>query len=544
MLERRNEFSNCVIYLRAMSELLHISDFSLQIDETTVVNNIGFSIDEGELVCIVGESGSGKTVTALSLLGLQPGKITSGKAMFNANTWLDLFSLESKSLHALRGKEIGYVFQEPSLCLNPVIRCGEQVSEVIRTHLKTNAEDAKAETLKWFSKVGFVEAERIYNSFPHQLSGGQKQRVMLCMAMAPKPKLLLADEPTTALDVSVQKQIVELLRSLCTENNTALLFITHDLGLAAAMSSRMIVMHHGEIVEQGPSQKILSAPEQAYTQKLVHTRITLDTPTADKLQAKEEVVVSAKNITATYSDGALFSSKKNVLALNNVSLEIHQGETLGLVGESGSGKSTMAQILMGLKQPDEGTVNLFGKNIYELGDEELRIFRKKFRIIFQDPFSSFNPKISVGNQIQETMTVYNMHGSKKTRSEKTIEWLKKVGLQADDYYRLPNTFSGGQRQRIAIARALACEPDFLVCDECVSSLDVSLQRDILNLLLQLQIEYNMSMLFISHDPATVKFMCENVMVLRNGCVMEYGHTIDVWDNPESEYTRGLLASVV
>jgi peptide/nickel transport system ATP-binding protein len=529
----------------SMNELLHVSDFSLQIGSLQAVQQISFSVDAGEQVSIVGESGSGKTVTALSLLGLQPGNITSGKAIFHTeNKMVDLFSMVGKQLHSLRGKEIGYVFQEPGLCLNPSITCGKQVAEVIRFHLKKTGKEAHSETLRWFSKIGFSEPERMYNSYPHQLSGGQKQRVMLAIAMAPDPKLLIADEPTTALDVTVQKQIMELLHTLCMENNTALLFITHDLGLAKVMGNRTLIMHQGKIVEQGHSKELFSNPRHPYTQQLAHTRITMKTPPAFNPVINSEIIVSAKNITASYTDSGLFITKSPVYALDDISFTIQRGETLGLVGGSGSGKSTLGQILMGLKTPDSGNVEIFGKNIFAMEPDELRLFRKKFRVIFQDPFSSFNPKISIGSQIEETMAVYNMYASSKKRKEKAAEWLERVGLKPEDAHRLPDSFSGGQRQRIAIARALACEPEFLVCDECVSSLDVSLQREILNLLLQLQAQFNMGLLFISHDPATVKFMCENVMVLKDGNLMEYGRTADVWENPISSYTKGLLDAVV
>ena len=533
-------------YLRpSMNELLHVSDFSLQIGTLPAVQQISFSIAAGEQVSIVGESGSGKTVTALSLLGLHPGKITSGKAVFHSeNKTADLFSLRNKELHLLRGKEIGYVFQEPGLCLNPSITCGKQVAEVIRFHLKQTEKQAYEETILWFTKVGFNEPERMYNSYPHQLSGGQKQRVMLAIAMAPNPKLLIADEPTTALDVTVQKQIVELLRSLCIENTTALLFITHDLGLATAMSDRTLVMQHGKMVEQGVTKDVFSNPQHPYTQQLVYTRITMTTPPATKPDIGSEIIIAAKNITASYADGGLLTKKVPVYALNDISFTIRRGETLGLVGESGSGKSTLGQILMGLKTPDSGKLEIFGKNIFDMEPNELRLFRKKFRVIFQDPFSSFNPKITIGSQIQETMAVYNMYSSSKRRADKTAEWLERVGLKPEDAHRLPDSFSGGQRQRIAIARALACEPEFLVCDECVSSLDVSLQREILTLLLHLQRQFNMGLLFISHDPAMVKFMCENVMVLKDGKTMEYGKTAEVWQNPKSEYTNHLLNMMI
>jgi len=528
-----------------MNELLHLSDLSLQIGTLTAVRQISFSVAAGEQVSIVGESGSGKTVTALSLLGLQPGKITSGKAVFHTgNKTVDLFSLRRKELHSLRGREIGYVFQEPGLCLNPAITCGKQVAEIIRFHLKKTDKEAYSDTLDWFAKVGFTEPKRMYHSYPHQLSGGQKQRVMLAIAMAPKPKLLVADEPTTALDVTVQKQIVELLHALCSENNTALLFITHDLGLATAMSSRTLVMQQGKIVEQGLTKEIFSLPQHSYTKQLVHTRITMETQPATKPHTGSEIIVSAKNITASYTDGGLFITKAPVLALNDISFTIRRGETLGLLGESGSGKSTLGQVLMGLKIPDSGKVEISGRDIFNMEPDELRLFRKKFRVIFQDPFSSFNPQINIGKQIQETMAVYDLYASSKKRAEKTIEWLERVGLKPEDAKRLPDTFSGGQRQRIAIARALACEPEFLVCDECVSSLDVSLQREILDLLLQLQTQFNMGLLFISHDPAVVKFMCGNVMVLKDGKLVEYGTTAGVWKNPTSEYTSRLLNDII
>ena len=531
-----------------MAELLSVSDFSLHIDRRPVVNRLSFSIRAGERVAIVGESGSGKTVTALSLLGLQPGQITGGKALFRpaGNAAVDLFALPAKALHRLRGSQIGYVFQEPGLCLNPVITCGKQVAEVFRFHTHVSEKEARAETLRWFTKVGFTEPERMYDSYPHRLSGGQKQRVMLAMAMAPKPALLLADEPTTALDVTIQKQIVDLLRNLCAENDTALLFITHDLGLATAMASRTLVMRHGEWVEEGPSDALFVHPKHPYAQQLTAARITLQTAPAVKtaIQTEEAPIVTVQNLSVAYRDAGLFLKKEPVWAVQNVSFQIRKGETLGLVGESGSGKSTIGQTLMGLKAPESGEVRLFGQNPYDMEAEALRRFRKRFRIIFQDPYASFNPKLNVGSQIEETLAVYNLFGNKKARQEKTAEWLTRVGLLPEHAKRLPHSFSGGQRQRIAVARALACEPDFLVCDECVSSLDVSLQRDILELLLHLQTQLGMGMLFISHDPATVRFMCENVLVLKNGKTMEYGPTGEVWQNPQSAYTRQLLEAVL
>lgn len=528
----------------AMDTLLQVSDFSLHIGPVPVVHNVSFNLRAGERVSIVGESGSGKTVTALALMGLQPGRISGGKALFRnaAGKQTDLFSLPGKALHELRGKEIGYVFQEPGVCLNPVLTCGAQLAEVIRFHSGASAGEAKAETLRWLGKVGLPHA--FYERYPHQLSGGQKQRVMLAIAMAPKPRLLLADEPTTALDVTVQKQMLGLLDNLCTENGTALLFITHDLGLAAAASARTLVMHRGQLVEEGPSPALLSAPKQPYTQKLVRARITRHTEPAPKITPQAETAVSAQNLRVAYRDSGLFRTQEPVWAVNNVSFTIRRGETLGLVGESGSGKSTIAQVLMGLKAPDSGSVQLFGQNPYTLPKAELRSFRKRFRIVFQDPYASLNPKLGIGGQIAETMAVYNLHGNAKARAEKTTEWLTRVGLLPDDVKRLPHTFSGGQRQRIAIARALACGPEFLVCDECVSSLDVSLQRDILDLLLHLQSQLNMSLLFISHDPAAVHFMCDNVLVLKDGKPMEYGPVREVWTNPQSAYTRQLLQSVL
>ena len=529
-----------------MDALLQVSGFSLHIGTQPVTEGVSFSVAPGERVAIVGESGSGKTVTALSLLGLQPGRIVAGKALFRTENGsvTDLFSLPGKALHRLRGKEIGYVFQEPGVCLNPSLGCGRQLAEVIRFHTGVSRKEARAQALQALAKVGLADGERMYDSYPHQLSGGQKQRVMLAIAMAPKPKLLVADEPTTALDVSLQKQIMELLRTLCRENGTALLFITHDLVLAGHMAGRTLVMHRGRLVEEGPSETVLTAPRDAYTQKLLRARIGADTEPLTKNSAAPDVSVSVRNLTVSYRDRGLFLPKAPVAALTDISFSIRRGETLGLVGESGSGKSTLAQVLMALKTPDSGTVELFGQNPFALPAEELRQLRKRFRIIFQDPYASFNPKLSVGSQISETMAVYNLHGNAGGRAEKTAEWLQRVGLHPDDAKRLPHTFSGGQRQRIAVARALACGPDFLVCDECVSSLDVSLQREILQLLAGLQAETGMGMLFISHDPHVVRYLCENTLVLKDGRTVEYGPVRDLWQNPQTPYLRHLLDAVL
>lgn len=505
-----------------MAILLQVSGLSINIDGRPIVKNVTFSVEEGERVCIVGESGSGKTVTALSLPGLNPGRITTGSAFFDDGRRIDLFSCGNKILHTLRGKEIGYVFQEPSLCLNPVIRCGEQVAEVIRVHKNLSPSEAKVHTLRWFSKTGFDDPERIFQSFPHQLSGGQKQRIMLCIAMAPEPKLLIADEPTTGLDMVTQKQIADLLVSLCRDSKTSLLFITHDLTLAVSVGNWALIMHAGEIVEQGQADSVLKFPKHAYTKKLVAAQIGLEKAPSPAVGEHNETILEVKDISASYQTESIFGNKKSHFSVRNISFSLRKGETLGLVGESGSGKSTVGRLLMGLKQPDEGNIILFGNDLKDLDGEQLRIFRKKFRIIFQDPYSSLNPKIKVGKQISETMAAYGMYGTAARRKQKTEEWLRRVGLEAEDFHKFPHMFSGGQRQRIAIARALACEPDFLVCDECVSSLDASLRHEILNLLVDLRRERNLTMLFISHDLDAVRYMCQNILLLKNGSMTGYG----------------------
>lgn len=458
---------------------------------------------------IVGESGSGKTVSALALLGLQPGKITRGTAHFRSEKFgtVDLFSCDTRTLHGIRGKEIAYVFQEPGMALNPVIRCGKQLEEVIHTHFSISRSEAKNECLKWLNKVGFENAEQIYARFPHELSGGQKQRIMLAIAMAPLPRLLLADEPSTALDADTQDLIISLIQKLCSEQQTALLFISHNLELTAKLSQQLCVMQNGKMVESGTAERIFQSPENPFTKKLIESSLHL---TRNPISQEKEVIVQVESLSAGYGSSSLFKKTAHQGVIDSLSFSIHKGETLGLMGKSGSGKSTLASILMALKSPDAGRVHLFGKNLFELNDSELRKFRKRFRIIFQDPYASLNPKISIGKQLEEA---FDGKGNKKD----TIKhWLEKVSLKAGDAEKLPEQFSGGQRQRIAIARALISQPEFLICDECVSSLDRSLQREILDLLLQLQAETGLTMLFISHEPAVLRYMCNRILVLENG----------------------------
>lgn len=493
-----------------MSALVQIEDLHVSIASKALVKGISFSVEAGESVSIVGESGSGKTVTTLAILGLQPGEIRQGKIQLKGQ---DLLQLGAKKWHALRGKEIAYVFQEPGLSLSPSMRCGTQLGEVIQFHTKCSKEEAKQQSLSWFRQVGFEDPERIYTSYPHQISGGQKQRVMLCLAMAPKPSLLIADEPSTALDNESQKRVMELIKKLCRENSTALLFITHDLLLASEMSTRMLVMQNGTLVESGSPADLLKNPQETYTKKLVQSRLNAESKPATKSLPSKEIVLEANAISIRYKSTSVFGKSSETRVLDDLSFCLHKGETIGLVGSSGSGKTSLAKVLMGLLPPSKGEVRLFGENLYTLSPDSLRALRKRFRIVFQDPYASFNPKLRIGCQIEETMAAYSLFGSKKERRKKTEEWLEKVGLEAADYDCLPQSFSGGQRQRIAIARALACEPEFLICDECVSSLDMSLQRDILQLIISLQKEYNMGILFISHDPHVVHYMCDKVIEL-------------------------------
>lgn len=551
------------------------------------IDGISFELHRGETLGIVGESGSGKSMTALSLMQLLPatGLMSSGAIRLRAEDGqsIDLARLDDRAMRQYRGRELGMIFQEPMSSLNPVFRCGEQVDEVTRIHLRYSREKARAHTLELFSHVQLPDPERIYRAFPHQLSGGQKQRVMIAMAMAAGPQILIADEPTTALDVTVQKAILDLMAKLRHETGAAVLFITHDLGVVAEIADRVLVMYRGKIVEQGRVKEIFTNPKHPYTQGLLACRPPMDKrlrrlPTVeDFLQNEQEkpgienvkTVLSRVEVSREESRERLeklmekepllqvsglktwFPREKNLLgktlswvkAVDDVSLELFPGETLGLVGESGSGKTTFGRSILRLQSHTAGTVRYDDKNIFELSEEEMRKMRTRMQIIFQDPYSSLNPRMTIGQAISEPMAVHHIVSDKRKRKERSIELLERVGMKAEHYNRYPHEFSGGQRQRVCIARALSVNPEFIVCDESVSALDVSVQAQVLNLLLELREEYGLTYIFISHDLSVVRFMSDRIAVMKNGKIVECDAADEIYEHPKNDYTKALIAAI-
>jgi len=568
-------------------------DFTTDTSVTHALQNISFTVNKGEIVAVVGESGSGKSVTALSILQLlpsPPARYINGKiAFYNDDaTEIDLLKLSQEEMKDMRGNLIGMIFQEPMTSLNPVFTCGSQVEEAIVLHKKLNHREAKEKTLALFREVRLPEPERIYKSYPHQLSGGQKQRVMIAMAMSCDPQLLICDEPTTALDVTVQKNILSLIKSLQQQHNMSVIFISHDLGVVSEIADRIIVMYKGQIVEQGMTKEILINPQHSYTKALLACRPALhhkgerlpvvsdfmkEKETRNKEQGtskeleniqysiineqrsideqlqttnhKLQTIISVEHLKVWFPSQKTFLGKITAYtkAVNGVSFEIYKGETLGLVGESGCGKTTLGRALLGLIQPTEGKIFFKNKNIAIATTTELRAMRKDMQIIFQDPYSSLNPRKKIGEAIMEPMKVHQLFATNKQRKEKVIELLEKVNLSADHYNRYPHEFSGGQRQRIVMARALALEPSFVVCDESVSALDVSVQAQVLNLLNDLKKEFDFTALFISHDLSVIRYISDRIMVMNKGIIEETGLAEEVYNHPLKEYTKQLIASI-
>ena len=545
------------------------------------VDDISFSLKRGGALGIVGESGSGKSITSLSIMGLiprPPGKISAGHIdyYFPDGNSSDLVSLPEKEMRSWRGKRIAMIFQEPMTSLNPAYRCGRQVMENILQHEKVSKKAARQRTIELFKEVLLPRPDEVFGSYPHQLSGGQKQRVMIAMAIACNPEILIADEPTTALDVTVQKTILQLLRSLQKKHTMSLVFISHDLGVIAEIADEVIVMFQGKIVEQGPIRKIFTQAVHPYTQGLLDCRPPLG-PRPRKMpviadylagerpgdknglafvQAEERAaehqllyarkpLLRAENVTTRFTTGRNFLGKALtfVNAVDDVSFEVYPGETLGLVGESGCGKTTLGRTLLRLIEPSSGQIHYGEKEIHLLPPHEMRQMRKKMQIIFQDPYSSLNPRLTAGHAILEPMKVHKLHGTEKSRKAMTFELLKKVGLEEAHFYRYPHEFSGGQRQRICIARALAVEPEFIICDESVSALDVSVQAQVLNLLNDLKKEFGLTYVFISHDLSVVRFMSDRMMVMRNGRVQETGEADQLYLHPQSDYTKMLIDAI-
>ncbi len=563
---------------------------------TTAIENVSIEVNRGELVAVVGESGSGKSVTSLSILQLLPKGVadyTTGEILFTrqAGETINLVHAPDALLRKIRGNEIAMIFQEPMTSLNPVFTCGNQVMETVLLHEKISNAEAKKRTIALFEKVKLPSPALMFNRYPHQLSGGQKQRVMIAMAISCNPLLLICDEPTTALDVTVQKTILSLVKDLQTQQNMGVIFITHDLTIVAEIADRVVVMYKGKIVEQGLAKDIYHQPKHPYTKALLACRPLLHSKderlpvvsdfmvTDDNGNVREIESTSKKILTNTTTDIAnefiedyflkqpdieedkillrvenlkvWFTAKKTFLgktleftkAVNDVSFMVYEGETLGLVGESGCGKTTVGRSLLRLIQPLGGKVFFKGTEILSAAHKTLQGLRKDMQIIFQDPYSSLNPRMTIGKAIIEPLSVHNIGSSSKDRKDRVINLLEKVSLKPEHYNRYPHEFSGGQRQRIVIARALALQPSFIICDESVSALDVSVQAQVLNLLNDLKKEFGFTAIFISHDLSVVRYISDRIMVMNNGEIVETGDSEQIYNHPRSVYTQQLIASI-
>ena len=534
-----------------------------------VIHNISFEIAENEILGVVGESGSGKSVTSLAIMGLlaKQTSLIEGEIIFEGK---NLIEEKDKALQILRGNKIAMIFQEPMSALNPSLTCGFQVSEILRQHLRLSSSEAKKETLTLFEKVKLPRPNEIFNSYPHQISGGQMQRVMIAMAIACKPKLLIADEPTTALDVTVQKEIISLLKELQKETEMSLLFISHDLGLVSEIADRVLVMYQGNIVETGRVADLFKTPKDEYTKALLASRPTLDMrlkklPTISSIEDKSfkpiEVTAQQRALRHKklytkkpllevlnlkkeyYSNAGFFKSKSVVAAVDDVSFEVFEGETLGLVGESGCGKSTLGKTILQLEKATSGSVKYRGKEITTLSSSEIRKLRKEIQLIFQDPYSSLNPRLIIGEALIEPMQVHQIGNSKKERKKRALALLNRVGLEDSFYHRYPHELSGGQRQRVGIARAVIMEPKLVICDESVSALDISVQAQVLNLLNELKEDFGFTYIFISHDLAVVKYMADQLLVMNSGVIEELGDADEIYANPMKEYTKKLIEAI-
>jgi len=568
-----------------------VTEFQTEDEVVKAVNNISFTLNRGETIGVVGESGSGKSVTSLSVMRLipdPPGRIAGGEIIFHKENGerIDLTKVSEAEMRELRGNDIAMIFQEPMTSLNPVYTCGNQVAEAIILHQQVSKKEAKKKTIALFKQVELPRPEAMFDAYPHQISGGQKQRVMIAMAMSCQPQILIADEPTTALDVTVQKTILHLMNQLQREQDMGILFITHDLGVVAELADKVVVMYKGKIVEQGSVWDVFSSPRHPYTKGLLACRPPMnkrlhwlptikdfmqfdvegDLQEIDKsveqvvsklLISKEErrkrhkVMYAQEPVLKVKELRTYFPLEKNIFgnvtkvvkAVDDVTFDVYPGETLGLVGESGCGKTTLGRTILRLVNNNGGQVIYNGIDLGTLSTKELRNYRKDMQIVFQDPYSSLNPRLTVGEAIMEPMRVHNILSSEEEQMNRVVELLVRVNMGKEHFYRYPHEFSGGQRQRICIARALALNPQFIICDESVSALDVSVQAQVLNLLNELRDEFNFTYIFISHDLSVVKFMADRMIVMNQGKIEEMGDADEIYNNPQSEYTKALINAI-
>lgn len=554
--------------------------FKTQDGPVEAVKGSSFTLKKGETIGIVGESGSGKSVTSLAIMRLHSNSSTdiSGEVLLDDT---DILKLSEDEMRHIRGNRIAMIFQEPMTSLNPVLTCGHQVTEAIRLHLGIGKDEAKQKAIQLFDEVQLPRPEVMFDSYPHQISGGQKQRIMIAMALSCDPEILIADEPTTALDVTVQKTIIELLQRLKAERNMSLIFISHDLGVVSEIADRVIVMYQGEIVEEATTKTIFLNPKHPYTKGLLACRPSPEyhlkrlPVVGDFLDSSGKNGTSIEKIREQYAykpeeikqhrkklyeqkpilkinelctwfptgGGLLGQKKEYVKAVNKVSFDVFPGETLGLVGESGCGKSTLGRSILRLIEPTSGDVNFENTDLRKLDKQDMRNMRRDIQIIFQDPYSSLNPRLTVGDSLMEPLQVHQLYQNNTQRKKRVLELLERVNLPVEYFNRYPHEFSGGQRQRIVIARALALHPKFIICDESVSALDVSVQAQVLNLIRELQQEFNLTYIFISHDLSVIKHISDRVMVMNKGEIVESGEPDEIYYHPQNEYTKKLINSI-
>lgn len=555
-----------------MDKLLEVSnlDVKFRLDGGSIfdaVKGISFDIPRNATVALVGESGSGKSVSAMSIVRLLPAEqaIISPKSKISFNG-TDLLTLPDADMRQIRGKDISVIFQEPMTSLNPVFTCGDQISEVLRLHMGMTPKQAWARAEELMNEVGIPNPKLRMQSYPHEMSGGQQQRVMIAMAIACEPKLLIADEPTTALDVTIQKQILDLIAKLQQSHHMSVLFITHDLAVVGEIADQVVVMQHGEIKESGEVRQIFEAPQHPYTKALLACRPNVESrprrlPVIEDFmseaglrpehheqrrrgyEANDDIVLEVRNLSKLFQLKDGLFKKREVAAVKGASFKLARGKTLGLVGESGSGKTTVGLTLMRLHSASGGEVLFDGVDLLKLSEKEMMKYKRRIQIVFQNPYASLNPRFTVGQILLEPMKIHSIGKNEQERVQMAMALLKRVGMPEVSFYKYPHEFSGGQRQRIAIARCLTMKPDVFICDESVSALDVSVQAQVLNLLQDLQDEYRMSYIFISHDLAVVKYISDQVMVMSNGEVVEVANADDIYLNPQQEYTRKLLGSI-